>query len=114
MNHRLTADEVAYILDDSDAVAVFAGDAFVPMADAVRGRSPKVRAWILLGAERRAWAVPFDDLVATGRTDPVELPGGEGSGRPRSTPPAPPASPRARGGAGRIPAGSSRRSPRST
>jgi acyl-CoA synthetase (AMP-forming)/AMP-acid ligase II len=28
MNHRLTADEVAYILDDSDAVAVFVGDAY--------------------------------------------------------------------------------------
>ena len=36
-----------------------------------------MRAWILLGAERRDWAVPFDDLVATGRPEPVELPGGE-------------------------------------
>ena len=77
MNHRLTADEVAYILENSEAAAVFVGDAFVPMADAVRARSPKVRAWILLGAERRDWAVRFDDLVAAGRTEPVELPGGE-------------------------------------
>ena len=38
MNHRLTADEVAYILENSEAAAVFVGDAFVPMADAVRGR----------------------------------------------------------------------------
>src|SRR4029453_11356670 len=52
MNHRLTADEVAYILENSEAAAAFVGDAFVPMADAVRPRSPKVRAWILLGAER--------------------------------------------------------------
>ena len=35
MNHRLTAEEVAYILDDSDAVAVFASDAFVPMLERV-------------------------------------------------------------------------------
>jgi len=77
MNHRLTADEVAYILENSEAAAVFVGDAFVPMADAVRARSPKVRAWILLGAERRDWAISFDDLVAAGRTEPLELPGGE-------------------------------------
>src|SRR6188474_526579 len=70
MNHRLTADEVAYILENSEAAAAFVGDAFVPMADAVR-------AWILLGAERRDWAVSWDDLVAAGRTEPVELPGGE-------------------------------------
>ena len=38
MNHRLTAEEVAYILDDSDAVAVFASDAFVPMLERVRAR----------------------------------------------------------------------------
>ena len=115
MNHRLTADEVAYILENSEAAAAFVGDAFVPMADAVRARAPKVRAWILLGAERRDWAVHFDDLARGG-------PDGAGgaaraarcSARPPSTPRGPPASPRARGGAGRIPASSCRGSPRST
>ena len=41
MNHRLTAEEVAYILDDSDAVAVFASDAFVPMLERVRAGPPR-------------------------------------------------------------------------
>src|SRR5215475_6850159 len=36
MNHRLTADEAGYILRDSDAVAVFASDAFVPMVERLR------------------------------------------------------------------------------
>ena len=77
MNHRLTADEVAYILDNSEAAAVFVGDAFLPMAEAVRGRAPGVRAWILIGAERREWARHFDDLVAAGPSEPVVLAGGE-------------------------------------
>jgi acyl-CoA synthetase (AMP-forming)/AMP-acid ligase II len=71
MNHRLTADEVAYILDDSDAVAVFASDAFVPMLERVRARAPKVRHVVLLGAERRPWARHLDDLVAAGRPAPM-------------------------------------------
>src|SRR5438045_7471013 len=33
MNHRLTAEEAAYILDNSDATAVFGGDAFLPVPD---------------------------------------------------------------------------------
>jgi acyl-CoA synthetase (AMP-forming)/AMP-acid ligase II len=78
MNHRLTADEVAHILDDSDAVAVFAGDAFVPMLERVRGRAPRLRHVVLLGAERRPWALHLEDLVAAGRPDPVEAPPGLG------------------------------------
>jgi acyl-CoA synthetase (AMP-forming)/AMP-acid ligase II len=78
MNHRLTADEVAYILDDSDAAAVFVGDAFVPMLEQVRERAPRLRHVILLGAERRPWARPLDDLVRSGRPDPPPAPAGLG------------------------------------
>ena len=78
MNHRLTAEEVAYILDDSDAVAVFASDAFVPMLERVRARAPKVRHVVLLGAERRPWALHLDDLVAAGRPAPVAAADGLG------------------------------------
>lgn len=74
MNHRLTADEVAYILDDSDATAVFVGDAFVPMAERVRAAS-RVEHWITLGAERRAWAHPLDELLAHGAETPPAAPG---------------------------------------
>jgi acyl-CoA synthetase (AMP-forming)/AMP-acid ligase II len=77
MNHRLTADEVAYILDNSEAAVVFVGEAFVPMAEAVRARASTVRAWITIGAARRAWALSFDDLVGAGPTEPVALPAGE-------------------------------------
>jgi acyl-CoA synthetase (AMP-forming)/AMP-acid ligase II len=78
MNHRLTADEVTYILDDSDASVVFVGDAFLPMADRVRASAPRVKRWITLGAEHRPWAQAFDDLLARGRREPPPAPAAVG------------------------------------
>ncbi|HYE93340.1 MAG TPA: AMP-binding protein [Terriglobales bacterium] len=72
MNHRLTPDEVAYILDDSDAAIVCVGDRFVPTAEAVRERAPRVRHWITLGRERRPWARAITDLIDAG--DPAGVP----------------------------------------
>jgi len=80
MNHRLTAEEAAYILDDSDAAVVFVGDAFLPIVETVRGRATKVRHWILIGAERRPWAEHLTDLVAAGSPEPVDIAGGEAFG----------------------------------
>ena len=73
MNHRLVAEEVAFILDDSDAVAVFVSDDFLPIVEQVRAEAKKVRHWILLGAERRPWAAHLDDLIASGRSAPMQL-----------------------------------------
>src|SRR5262245_21873465 len=75
MNHRLVAEEVAYILDHSDAVVVFVSDQFLPIVEIVRPEARKVRRWILLGSERRDWALHVDDLLARGRPEPVELAG---------------------------------------
>ena len=80
MNHRLAAEEVAYILEHSQAAAVFVGHAFVDMAERVRGGAPHVRAWVLIGGAGRDWAVRFEDLVASGRPEPVELGPGEAFG----------------------------------
>jgi fatty-acyl-CoA synthase/long-chain acyl-CoA synthetase len=80
MNHRLTTEEAAYILDNSDAVAAFVSDAFVPMAERLRAEAPRVRHWILVGSERRAWALHLDDLIAAGRPDPPETLAEQGLG----------------------------------
>ena len=80
MNHRLVAEEVVYILDHSDAVAVLVSDRFLPMVESVRARAGKVRWWVLLGSERRPWAVHLDDVLAAGRPDPVEARAGDGVG----------------------------------
>src|SRR4030095_2120693 len=76
MNHRLVAEEVAYILDHSDAAAVLVSDRFVPMVEAVRSQAKKVRQWILLGAERRPWGRPLHDPHRGGRAG-----GGAATGR---------------------------------
>ena len=73
MNHRLAADEVAYILDDSDAALVFVGDEFLATADAVRAGASGVRDWVTIGGERRAWARHVDDLIAAGDVTGVPI-----------------------------------------
>ncbi len=77
LNHRLTAEEVRYILDNSEAAAVFVGDAFLPTSEQVRATAASVRLWILIGGERRPWAHRLADLIEAGRPEPVELAGGE-------------------------------------
>jgi fatty-acyl-CoA synthase/long-chain acyl-CoA synthetase len=72
MNHRLTPEEAGYILDDSDAVAVFLGDPYLPVAEAVR-ESSAVDHWILVGEERRPWAEHVDDLIEAGSPEPVAV-----------------------------------------
>ncbi len=72
MNHRLVADEVAYILDHADAAAVVVGDQFLRVAERVRPAATKVTRWILVGGERRPWAEHLDDLIARG--DPAPIP----------------------------------------
>ena len=80
VNHRLTPDEVVYILDDSDAVVGLAGDRFVGTVEQIRGAASRVRHWILLGAERRPWAVHVDDLIAAGDPSPVPVDLGDSVG----------------------------------
>jgi len=72
VNHRLTLEEARYILEDSDAVALFASEAFVPMVERLREPAPRLRHVVLLGAERRPWALHVDDLVAAGGPEPLE------------------------------------------
>src|SRR5262245_48559768 len=78
MNHRLTAEEAAYILDNSDATVLFAGDAFLPIVDQVRAGATRLRCVITLGDERRPWARHLADLLAAGSPAPIDAPGGLG------------------------------------
>ncbi len=80
MNHRLVADEVAYILDHSDARAVFVGDQFLPVAEQVRPGAAQVRTWILAERERAPWAASMDDLIAKGDGTPIPADPAQGLG----------------------------------
>ncbi|HXH84156.1 MAG TPA: AMP-binding protein [Candidatus Tectomicrobia bacterium] len=74
MNHRLTLDEAAYILEDAEARTVVASEAFVPLAERLRERVPAVRRWIVVGNDRRPWATPLEALLATTDAAPLEPP----------------------------------------
>jgi long-chain acyl-CoA synthetase len=78
MNHRLTAEEAAYILDNSDAAVLFAGDAFLATVERVRGGAARLRHVIAIGEERRPWAVHLEDLLAASSPAPVDAPDGLG------------------------------------
>ena len=68
VNHRLTAEEAAYVLEDSDAAAVFLGDDYVERAAEIRasGAATNVRHWIFLGDDMQPWALHIEDLVTAG------------------------------------------------
>jgi acyl-CoA synthetase (AMP-forming)/AMP-acid ligase II len=78
MNHRLTDDEVVYILDNADAAAMFVGEEFLPMAERVRARASRVRHWISIGGVRREWTVALEDLAAAGSAEGATAAGGLG------------------------------------
>ncbi|HEU5197646.1 MAG TPA: AMP-binding protein [Methylomirabilota bacterium] len=78
MNHRLTAEEAAYILDNSDGAMLFAGDAFLPIVERVREGAARLRHVVTVGDERRPWAEPLADLLASGSSAPVNGPEGLG------------------------------------
>ena len=67
LNYRLTPEEAAYIVDDSDAVAVYADAEFAAHFAQVRPHTPKVKHWLVFGGHRRrppADMVDVDALVA--------------------------------------------------
>lgn len=74
INHRLKAEEVAYILEDSDATCVISEAEFLPVLEEARRMAPGVATWVMVGDEVPSWAVGFEELLASGSPEEVELP----------------------------------------
>ena len=66
VNFRLVADEVAYALTDSGAVAVLVDDMFAPVVEAARAQAPDVRTVLTIGAG-------YEDVLAAGSPGYSEL-----------------------------------------
>src|SRR3954453_368283 len=75
MNYRLTAEEAAYVIDNSDATAVLFDGEQIEQLDGVQSQCPKVRHWLafrLDGAPCPSWATDFEALAAAADTgEPV-------------------------------------------
>jgi acyl-CoA synthetase (AMP-forming)/AMP-acid ligase II len=55
VNTHLTFDEVAYIVDDCQARALFIDASMAELAAELRNRDSKVEAWVVVGAEWEDW-----------------------------------------------------------
>lgn len=69
VNYRYLDEELIYIFDNSDSVAVFYDAAFRENVARVRGRLPKVEVWVEVGgdgSDTPDFALNYDDLVSSG------------------------------------------------
>ena len=72
MSYRLTAPEVAYIVNDSEARYVVFGEEFGDVIEKVRPESPKVQAWISTGASTGDGVLAMAELTDAASTDAPE------------------------------------------
>jgi len=67
-NYRYVEDELAYLWDNADAIAVIFHGSFTETVERVRGRVPKVRVWLWVDdgfGPCPDWAVPYEEAAAT-------------------------------------------------
>ncbi len=83
-NYRYADDELVYLWDNADAVAVVFHGAFVERIEGILDRLPKVRSWLWVDdgtASCPPWAVPFEEAAGTTGFAP------DGTGPERVAPP---------------------------
>ena len=78
-NYRYADDELLYLWDNADAVAVVFHGTFAERIETLRHKLPKVRGWLWVddGTEPcPEWAVPYEDAAARGKEGRAEPPWG--------------------------------------
>src|SRR5690606_22439937 len=79
-NYRYADDELVYLWDNADAVAVVFHGTFTERIEGIRERLPKVATWLWVddgSGPCPPWATPYEDAAATA-TDRVVPPWGRG------------------------------------
>jgi acyl-CoA synthetase (AMP-forming)/AMP-acid ligase II len=67
-NYRYAADELVYLWDNADVVAVVFHGSFVPDIEAIRDRVPRIRLWLWVDDDSCPcpdWAMPYEVAAAT-------------------------------------------------
>jgi fatty-acyl-CoA synthase len=85
-NYRYADDELAYLWENADAVAVVFHGVFAERIEGIRGRLPGIRSWLWVDdgtASCPSWAVPYeqvatDDTAGDGAAERVRAPWGRG------------------------------------
>lgn len=65
LNFRARPEEVSYMLQDSEASAIFIGERYLALVDAIRAEVPDVKHFVALGHASEGWS-NFEDLIASG------------------------------------------------
>ena len=71
LNFRYTARDAAYVIDQSDAVAVVAGAEFTEMLREIRLELPKVRHFVLAEGSLDEGSLPLEELLNAPDGEPV-------------------------------------------
>ncbi len=78
-NYRYLDDELVYLWDNGDVVAVVFHGSFTERIEGIRDRVPRVTTWLWVddgSGPCPEWAVPYEDAAAAGTTEPVAGPWG--------------------------------------
>jgi long-chain acyl-CoA synthetase len=75
LNYRLTAEEATYVVDNSDAVIVYADAEFADFFAKIRGETPKVREILIFDGVAAAGQRRIEPLLEAQSPAPVELAG---------------------------------------
>ncbi len=78
-NYRYTADELVYLWDNADVVAVVFHGVFSARCEEVRARLPRMRTWLWVDDGHGPcpeWAVPYEDAATAAPPDRVVGPWG--------------------------------------
>jgi fatty-acyl-CoA synthase len=78
-NYRYADEELVYLWDNADAVAIFFHGTFVDRIAGIRDRLPKVRTWYWVDDDTGPcpeWAIPYEGAAGAGTATKVEAPWG--------------------------------------
>src|SRR6185436_3336986 len=75
LNYRLTPDEATYVVDNSDAVVVYADAEFAELFAKIRAETPKVREFLIFDGAPAKGQTRVEPLIAMQSAAPVELDG---------------------------------------
>ncbi len=78
-NYRYLDDELVYLWDNGDVVAVVFHGSFADRIEGIRDRVPRVATWLWVddgNGPCPGWAVPYEEAAAAGTAEPVAGPWG--------------------------------------
>ena len=71
-NYRYAADELVYLWDNADAIAVVFHGTFATHIDEIRSRVPRIRLWLWVddgSGPCPEWAIPYEDAAESATDD---------------------------------------------